>query len=172
MVIHSALLDFSTNVVLAISPRVFAIEFLSECMPDTLHAPFVHHPNYVHSAFFASLTPEDWPSLTWDLRERKFVDTPASVATEQLRCRARLAAGKLDVIERITDNLNVARYKLRTGVDHQDVVYLNKRREAKKLRNSQYDEEIVGDCPFVAQYADYANVSLQQATEDILLKAK
>jgi hypothetical protein len=172
MVIHSALLDFNTNVVLAISPRVFAIEFLSECMPDTLHAAFVHYPNYVHSAFFASLEPEDWPRLTWNMRERKFVDTEASLVTDQIRCRARLAAGKLDVIEGITDSLNIARYKLRTGVDLQDRVYLSKRSEAKKLRDSQYDEELIGDCPFVTQYADYADVSLKQAADDILLKAK
>jgi len=172
MLVHSALLDFNTHVVLAISPRVAAIELLSECMADTLHAACVHHPNYVHSSFFAALDADEWPRLTWDLRERKFVETPAEMLTDEIRDRSRLAAGKLDVIDKMTDSLNIARYKVRTGIALQEIVYLAKRTQALKFKESQYDDDLMDDCQLVVQYADHANVSLRQAADEILLKAK
>jgi hypothetical protein len=169
---YSALLDYATDAVLAISPHVAAIVFLNECMLDTRHAAAVHHPNYMQSFFLASLDPEAYPKWRWNRQSRKFVETQPDVVTEDLIARSRLAVTKVRVISQIIFHINAARHDVRTGIDFQETVYLTKAIQARRLKAADYSEELIMECPYVVQYADFADISLEQAVEDILLKAK
>jgi hypothetical protein len=169
---YSALLDYATDAVLVISPYAAAIVSLTECMPDTRHAIAVQDPNYTKSDFLASLDPEAYPKWRWDRPSREFVETQPDVLTEDLIARSRLAVSKVRVIRQITFHINAARLELRTGVDCQETVYLAKAMQARRLKAADYSEELVTECPHVVQYADFADISLEQASEDILLKAK
>ncbi|MEX2013348.1 MAG: hypothetical protein WD897_00320 [Parcubacteria group bacterium] len=172
---YNVLLD-TTNVVLTVGTDVSAMVFLVECTPDTHYALSVNKPNYVDSFlwlfFFESVKPEDYPKWTWDNLTRKFVKTKAGVLNDELRAKSRLAEHKRAVIERIMTNLSITRFRSRTGVYGQEWVYADKKAEAQAFRASGYDENILVECPYVAQYADYAKISLRQAADDILFNVK
>jgi hypothetical protein len=169
---YSALLDYATDAVLVISPYVSSIVFLTECMLDTRHAVAVQHPNYTKSLFLTSLDPEAYPKWRWDRQSREFVETRPDVLTEDLIARSRLAVRKVRVMSQIVFHINAARLELRTGVDFQETVYLTKAMQAQRLKAANYSEDLVMESPFIVQYADFAGISLEQAVEDILLKAK
>jgi hypothetical protein len=172
MPVQSALLDTATNSVLAVSSRIAGVVLLHECTPDTTHATLVHYPNYTQSCFLNETPPEQHPEWCWNRRTRYFERTQPRLVTDGLRTQARLAAAKLEVFAKILDGINVARYKVRTGCDFQEIVYLQKRMQAQRLKDSGYDPDIALQCPLVLQYADYTGDSLQQAVDDILFKAK
>lgn len=173
---YSVLLDSATKVVLTVGTDVSAMVFLSECVPDTRYASSVNKPNYVDSFlwlfFFESVKPEDYPKWTWDNLTRKFVKTKAGVLNDELLAKSRLAESKRAVIERIMTNLSIARFRSRTGVYRQEWVYADKKAQAEAFKASGYDENTLGEYPYVAQYADYAKTSPRQAADDILFKAK
>jgi hypothetical protein len=146
--------------------------FLNECMLDTRHAAAVRYPNYTKSFFLASLDPEAYPKWRWNRQSREFVETRPDVVTDDLIARSRLAVTKVRIISQIIFHINVARYDVRTGVDFQETVYLTKAMQARRLKAANYSEELIVECPYVVQYADFADISLEQAVEDILLKAK
>jgi hypothetical protein len=68
--------------------------------------------------------------------------------------------------------LNVARSSVDCGVSMQESVYTTKRAQAQSFRASGYDESQPADFPYVLQYADYARISMKEAADRILLKAK
>ncbi len=172
MAAQSALLDTATSSVLALSPRIAGVVLLHECMPDTTHATLVHYPNYTQSCFLNEIPPEHHPEWRWNRRTRYFERTEPHLVTDALRTEARLAATKLDLFTKIVDGINIARYKVRTGCDFQEIVYLQKRMQAQQLKDSGCDPDIALQCPLVMQYADYTGDSVQQAVADILFKAK
>lgn len=171
MATYSALVDSSTNVVLAVSSHVSAIVFLNEFMPDTGHATRVHYPNYPDSLFIASCSPEECPEWTWDRITRTFKTTRPSLINESLRTRARLANAKLNAVSKVITSLSEARYKVRTGIEFQETVYLTKKWQAQRFKDLGYNENSIMEYPYVLQYADFAGITLKQAADDILFKA-
>lgn len=169
---QSALLDTATHSVLALSPRIAGVVLLHECTPDTTHATLVHYPNYTQSCFLNGIPPEQNPEWCWNRHTRYFERTQPRLVTDDLRAQARLATAKLDVYAKIVDGINVARYKVRTGCDFQELIYLQKRTQAQRLKDSGCDPDIALQCPLVLQYAEYTGDSLQQAVDDILFKSK
>lgn len=174
---YSALLDSPSNVVLAISKSVSAIGFLNECTPDTSVAFSINFPNYTksffHRAIFSAIMKlGDYSRWTWDRKTRTFSKTRKGVLNDHIIAKSRLAESKCHTINKIINNLNSARFNVGTGVQFQETVYLTKKMQAAVFKNSGYDEDLIIEYPYVLQYADYANLSLRQATEDILLKAK
>lgn len=57
-------------------------------------------------------------------------------------------------------------------MEFQPTTYVLKRMQAEKFKSSGYDETIEPEVPFVAQYADFADLSMKQAADDIIFKAK
>jgi|SRR3989344_667917 len=173
---YSVLLDSVTKVVLTVGTNLSAMVFLAECTPDMRYVSSVNKPNYMDSFlglfFFESVKSEDYPKWTWDNLTRKFVKTETGVLNDELRARSRLAEKKRAVIERIMINLNIARFKSKTGVYWQEWVYADKKTQAEAFKNSGYDENTLVEYLYVAQYADYAKTSPRQAADDILFKAK
>ena len=72
---------------------------------------------------------------------------------------------------RIIANLNQSRYKVKTGLDAQDVVYMTKKIQAQAFKDSGYEEHDLLKFPYVLQYAEYAGLSAKVATDEILFKA-
>jgi hypothetical protein len=172
MPVQSALLDTATYSVLALTTRIAGVVLLRECMPDTTHATLVHYPNYTQSCFLSEIPPERHPEWCWNRHTRYFERTQPHLVTDDLRSQARLAAFKLDAYAKIVDGINVARYNVRTGCDFQEIIYLQKRMQAQRVKDSGCDPDIALQCPLVLQYADYMGDSLRQAVHDILFKAK
>jgi hypothetical protein len=168
---YSALLDSSTDVVLVISEHPAPIVFAGECMLDTTIAFSVQYPNYLQSSFISSLDPENYTKWTWRTRDRTFVETRPDIRTEYIKERSRLAVSKIDIVGKMMNCINIARYKLRTGIQFQETIYFLKKMQAVKFRESGYSKSAMLECPYVAQYAQFANISCQQAADDILLKA-
>lgn len=168
----SVLTDQDTQAVLTLSTNTPAIVFLNQSMDATYRDSSVSHPNYTKSFFLAELPPAKYPEWRWDRKTRTFVKIAPHLLSNALRERARLAHMKLLAIIRIMRNINIARDRLNTGVHLQETAYLLKRLEAEKFKASGYDENLILEIPFVAQYAELADITLREASDDILLKAK
>lgn len=170
--VYSVLVDFSTKIVLAGSAHIAAIEFLVGCSPEKeIHVPYVQHPHYNDSLFLRTIPTEELPLWTWNGKQRLFVPTDERHLTDAIRHRSRLAMSRLNTVMRVINNLNMARTPVDKGVIFQETVYMTKRLEAQRFKDAGYDESIMYQCPFVSQYADFAQISLKQAADDILLKA-
>lgn len=168
----SILVDSATKALLAASDSVPAIAFLNDCTLDTYHVSSVERPNYPKGCFTQSLAEADFPKWTWVRAERRFVPTQADMLTEALYARSRLASAKLRTILQIFMHLNTSRNRLANALHWQETIYLTKFMEAMRFRDCAYDEERILDFPYVLQYAEFAQIPLQQAADDIILKAK
>ena len=168
----SILVDSASKALLAASDSVPAISFLNECTLDTYHVPSVERPNYLGRCFTRTIPVADYPKWTWVRGERHFIATQADVLTHDLHARARLAQAKLRAITQILMHLNTSRNRLTSGIQMQETVYLTKFIEAMRFRDSGYDEDRILEFPYILQYAEFAGISLQQAADDIFLKAR
>lgn len=172
---YYALLDSPTRILLTISSAPSPIAFLNECIPDTISRSAVEYPNYMglFSRFYlASIWSKDYPKWTWDTKSRKFIKTNKSLISRSILEKSRLAESKRNIISKIMNSLTNVRNKVGTGVAFQEAVYLTKRMQAHGFKESGYAEELIMKYPYVLQYADYAKLSLKQAADDILFKAK
>jgi len=156
-----------------------AIVFLQEVFPDTGYVSAADEPHYRKPRLFSrkrlpidGLPPESLPLWRWDKPSRRIVRSPEHIVTPAIREKAVLAQAKARAIERIMLHLSIARYSLRTGVELQEIVYVNKRTQAEKFRDSGYDESSLLEYPHVLNYADFAGISLREAADTIILKAK
>lgn len=168
--IYSALVA-PTNVLLALSSHPSAVVVIAETMPEAQHQRDVAHPSYPEPFSLASIDASEFPRWSWT-RDRTFIETPPQLLTNEVRAQSRLAVAKIDAISRIIYRLNFTRYPVRTGVEFQETVYLSKRTEAERFKAAGYDESSMFEFPYVLQYADFAGISLRQAADDILFKAK
>ncbi len=169
---YSALIDPDTGVLLTVCPDPFVIEMLAEWTGKN-HIATVNHPHYLFGKFFlATERPGEYLKWSWVGQQRKFVPTKEGIVTKQISTVSLLASEKRDVLRKMLVNMNVARYKIRGGVDFQEVVYMEKKHQALAFRDAEYDENRIIEFPYVSQYADYKGISSRQAADDILLKAK
>jgi hypothetical protein len=169
---YSALLDSHTSALLALSSHIPTIVFLNEATADTIHVPGVNHPNYVKSFPLISASPDTYPQWTWDFKSRKFAPTVQEALIADLRARSQLAVGKRDLVNKIVRHINIVRQPVWTEIRVQETVYIAKKIEAQRFKDSGYLEESVTEYPFLLTYADYAGIPLRQAADDILFKAK
>lgn len=169
---YSALLDSSTYVLLALSKHISAVQFLQEATPGSVHTPVVQYPNYRQSFPLAKAHGDTYPEWAWDWKTRLFSETKPELVTTEMRFRSHLAIAKLTSITRILSNINIIRYPVRTGIDFQETVYLVKRMQAQAFKDAGFDEDFIHEYPYVLQYADFAEIPLKQAAEEILFKAK
>lgn len=81
--------------------------------------------------------------------------------------RSLLLQNKLWAYYEVLNIINYARVRVSPVVNQQDVVYLEKERQARLVKNG-----ITEDCQMVRDYADFASCTLNQAAEQILFKAE
>lgn len=176
---YHALISVGTSNLLTLHNDITTINFLDKNTTDTLAVPFVDFPNYQKTywfkkkgySFLSSLDPTEYPLWTWNKQSRTFVKTRDDVATDDMRARSALATAKADAFTKVTKDVSLARMRAWDGVMFQDTVYQNKRMEAQACKDAGYDESRAGEWTFVVQYADFANISLRTAADEILLKA-
>lgn len=173
---YNALLDCPSGAILTLSPIVGDLVILGKSMPDTRISEYINFPNYISfwsNIFFENLFKiNDYPQWSWDNEKRKLIKTKRHVLTKKLLTKSLLAESKRKYISNIILYLNIARRDLFSGIDFQDFVYSTKKEQAQTFKDSGYNEDLIMQCPYVMQYADFANISLKQAAEDIIIKAK
>ena len=172
---YVALIDTVTGAVLTIGTYPTAMYFLEECIPDTWVAGSINSPNHMGRFFpmpffLAAEDPARYPYWTWDHASRRLMKTKKELIDERLLERSRLAEGKRDIITKIMNSLSSTRRKMATGVGFQDIVYAEKIANARAFKALGYDEDRIMEFPYVLQYADFAQISFQQAADDIILK--
>jgi hypothetical protein len=169
---QSILVEYGTYIVLTSRPFYAPIVFLAECLDATIPLHGVNYPNYAQTYPLAQLKPEAYVEWTWNQKGRKFEETKKDLITERVRTRSLVATKKAEAIGIVMASLSRARYAYSSGVLFQETVYLAKELQARAFMDSGYDEAHIMEYPYVIQYADYAGISLKQAADDILFKAK
>ena len=81
--------------------------------------------------------------------------------------RSTLLQNKLWAYYEVLNIINYARVRISPVVNQQDLVYLEKERQARLVKNG-----ITEDCQMVRDFADFASCTLNQAAEQILFKAE
>lgn len=138
---------------------------------NTFHVMNAAYPNYPHGL---RIQPIDDSSahLSWNGKARLISDTRPDVLTNELHARSRLANAKSRAVAHMMLSLAAARVKISTGIPLQETVYMTKKLQAQKFKDLGYDEHEILAFPYVLQYADVANISLKEAADEILLKAR
>lgn len=179
---YGALLDARTYTVLTVSRGPGILSILHECTPNTVIAFNIQYPHYtggirtfyrkIHPIFSTRTTGADYIRWKYSFSSQLFSRKSVGNETSDLPARARLATVKRDALSTIMRYTNAVQVSLLRETLAQEVVYALKRDEAMRFRDSGFNEKDVMEYPFVFQYADFAGVSLQQAAEDIIFKAK
>ncbi len=173
---YHVLCDQETNAVLAMSRRMETIILLNDCTRDTFAVFSVNYPNYQNlfwkGFFLASEKPTDYPRWTWHYSQRIFTKTQEDVLSRNLFERARLINAQRNTIGPMTRILSTDRMSFSKNILYQEAIYSIKKTQATEFKNSGYDEKYIMNYPFIVQYADFANLSIRQATDDIIFQAE
>jgi hypothetical protein len=168
----NAIFDSTTGIILALTRSLPALHFLRNADPEATFATGMRSPHYATDYPLDGLPPIAYVEWQWLPRPRKLARTDSAYVTNEIRSRSALAQARLRSYTRIVHFLNVARSSVDCGVSMQESVYTTKRAQAQSFRASGYDESQPADFPYVLQYADYARISMKEAADRILLKAK
>jgi hypothetical protein len=168
----SILIDSATKVLLAISENPHTIVFASESMLDTIPVHAVENPTYLQGDFLKEMQEGLLPAWTWTRNGRQFIKTPQHVRTGAALQKSLVAMAKVQTIGRVMEHISRIRYRVMRGVDYQDVVHLIKLQQAEAFRATGYDEKRLIEFPYVVHYADLKEITLKQAADDIIIKAK
>ena len=169
---YSILVDSTTLAVLTASYHAPAVVFVSECTMDTAYVSAANVPHADKTLFLIKADPEEYPQWTWNYKERAFFETSAETLTDELRALSRLVTAKMKTVSYMIYRINYRRHKVRTGLDFQESIYLTKQMQAQRLKDSDYDERLITESPYVVQYADAIGIPLEQAADEILLQSK
>lgn len=170
---YHALLDIGTHSLLAVSKYAPVVVFLVEAIPNSYLQYNVNFPTSSNEFPILALDPSQYPEWVWEGDAgRKFSPAPQDIQTEDIRVRSRLAIAKMDIIGKIMWGISDMRAIVGTGTIFQETVYMNKRREAERLKENGYSNEALHEFPYVLQYADYSGISIKDAAEEILFRAK
>lgn len=164
----SIVYDVSNGTVIAITNSVPSANIIIETMLDT---GYFHGIISSEAHALLAQDPHTYPEYVWDPFKRVFKKTHPDLVTEELRERARFAKKKMDAISFAIAATNNIRQRLRTGVWYQERIYELKEEQARRFKNSGFDEKLLESIPYVRQEAEDRNVSLVEATEDIILHA-
>ncbi len=173
---YHLLIDEQTHAVLTVSTRKDIVVFLKSCFADVYVVFLANQPNYTGSFLrkFSLLLekPENYPRWSWDYKRRMFRRTGNSVLREDLFKKSRLAQAKRVLIGRIQSHLADDRILFSENLPYQETVYSIKKMQAMDFQKSGYDESLIMNYPYIVQYADFANISLRQAADDILFQVQ
>ena len=169
---YSALIDANSHALLCLSSQVAIIVLLKEATQNTRQVMRVNFPNYLESFPLKDVNSDAYPNWSWDLQSRLFTATKKELLTQELYSRSDLAVQKRNLLNQMLMHLNVIRCSLERGVIFQESVYLTKKFEAQRFRDSGYSEEHLADYPFLVSYADFADLPLKTAADEIIFKAK
>jgi hypothetical protein len=174
---YSALLDTSTFALLTLTQRIPIISFLAQTPIEGEHFYAVNYPNYLKKFEIADANYSSFPGWTWNLKERLFIPTPKHLLTDRLRKASLLAVKKSHVLFEIMRTLSWSRNPVLSGIPMQETVYITKKIQAQRYKDSNYPNEpfhfpyVAQNFPYVVQYSELSGLTMQQAADEILLKA-
>ncbi len=168
----SILVDTSSDTVLTLSWHPAAVQFVHECTMDTEHIAAANIPNYPQSMPLFGTSPREYPTWSWSDKDRTFCKTHPEAVTEELRQRAVLLTEKLKTISYMMERINQYRNQVRSGLDFQELIYVSKEAQARRLKDSGFDPKLIIQSPYVVYYADELGISIERAVEEILLQAQ
>jgi len=171
MAYHNILIEMSSSVVLTTSLHGEAIARLAEMIPDSKAQYDVGHPNHMDTFPLEGLAADEYPKWSWDYRTRLLSPTSEHIVTKEVKELAVLASAKRDILVGVMLDLTRRRISATTGVCLQELVYTEKRKQARDFKQAGSDPDSGNSYPYVAQYADIAGTSLEQAADDILFAA-
>ncbi len=173
---YHILTDEATGVVLTMDTRSEVMVFLGDFIKEARVFLMVNEPNYRNSSwkvFFLALeNPTNYPRWTWNHSQRIFTKTKESVLNKSLFERSHLIEAQRKTIGPIVRSLSGDRMSFSKNILYQEVIYTIKKTQAVEFKNSGYDEKLITDYPFVAQYAEFADLSLRQAADDIIFQTQ
>ncbi len=169
-VLYSAVVDTSNYTLLAIGTYTPALLFLNESTMDTEYVPSATLADDV--LLVIKPGPRAYPELSWDSSKRTFKKTNPAIVTEDMRERAVFASRKAQAIAQVIRMINRFRSRISTGFLFQEVIYAEKERQARGLKDAGFAEKSGAEAPYVVQYADFCGIPLRQAAEEILLQAQ
>jgi len=169
---YHGLMDAETNAVIYLSSQLTLVNFLQECIPDTYAMQNVNRADQRDFFLLAHLPPEKHAEWAWNHKASQLQKSNPALITERIRTKSRLARKKADLTESVIFHINIARSAVRKDIVFQETVYITKRDQAQRFKDRGYDETQAIEYPYVLQYADYRNIPLKQAADDILFKAK
>lgn len=172
---YFALIDSSTDVLLALSTDGSLIANATTYIPGSICMPHVDKPNYKKSFlwrnpfFIASLPEKEYPQWTWSLMKRVFTPTPVQALTKEIQQRSALAVSKIEILEKIRTHINIVREELRSGTYLDETVQHLRKEQALAYSAAPDSSERF---PLVFQWASINHLTPQEAAEDMLLMTK
>jgi hypothetical protein len=116
------------------------------------------------TAELESLKSRPWE---WVYKPSLMKNNLVKLGGEEVKDRSQFLQNKLGAYYEVLTLINYARAKISPVVNQQDLVYLEKERQARLIRNG-----VTSDCQMVMDYAHFNNCTLEQAAEQILFKAE
>ncbi len=167
----SALIDASTSVLLTLSLRIPIIAFLAKTMTEVERIDNVNYPNYLTKFPLEHADPYTYPEWTWNPKLRQFVPTPKGVLTDRLHWYSALAIKKSHALFEIIHSITTARSAVWSGLIMQENIYMAKRIQAQRYKDKKYPKDELS-YPYVLQYAELSGLTMRDAADEILFKAK
>jgi hypothetical protein len=165
----SVIFDVSNQSIIAITKSVPVANVLVETMLDSA---YTHGVTLDEISRLSLQDPTTYPETSWDMYRRSVRKTHPDLITADMRERALLAARRIDALTFALNSINNIRQRTRTGFLFQDRIYELKEAQARMLKESKYDANLLAKVPYVTQDAEDRNISVVEATEDILVHAE
>lgn len=116
------------------------------------------------TAELESLKARPWE---WVYKPSLMTNNLVKAGGEEVKARSQFLQLKLWAYYDVLNLINYARAKVTPVVNQQDLVYLEKERQARLVRNG-----VTTDCQMVIDYAHFNLCTLEQAANQILFKAE
>jgi|GEM_PF-1188952 len=169
--IIGALLDAGTSTLLTVTSRPSVLLALNELVPGSVYLRTVRYGRNRETRALLRRNASEYPEWRWSQEKALFL--PSHVPpSEELRGRAALATAKRDALYLLIERVNGLRLRPEIALQGQTLVYLEKRDQALEFKKRGYDEAVIGEYPYVEQYATIAKRSPRQATDEILFQAR
>lgn len=166
------LLDIETNAVLVLGNSYQVMNYLTEFVFDT-YISSLPIRNYTDKLFYKNLEKsENIYEFKIDPKNGYLVKNTNIV--DNLKDKSAIAKCKYQYFSKMYNVIEFRRLR-NTGkksLAFQELIYMAKKQEANLFKGLGYPEKDILEYPYILQYAEYKNISLKQATDEILFKAK
>lgn len=159
--IYQPLVVDSEYRVLAVTPERKHLLWLVEGECDCQLVLGIHELN---NTDIESLKAKPWE---WMYKPSLMANNLVRATGEEVKARSQLLQNKLWAYYEILNIINYARAKISPVVNQQDLVYLEKERQARLVCAGD-----VSDCTMVTDFANIESCTLEQAANQIVFKAE
>lgn len=167
----SALIDSSTQVLLTLDTYVPALAFVAECTMDVRLISWIQFPNYPDTEQLLAFEPSLYSENRWDYKSRTLIKTYAHLLTDHIRAKSHLAHAKKNTIHEMIVRVNAMRAPMDSGLYLQEYIYLGKQLQAQRLKDSNFDENILKESSYVSECAQRLDITIEKAADLILSRA-